>query len=208
MLKILFKKNISYQKIILSIVLLIVVHLSGKFLLGVDFADSVLNYYFIQYRNFYIIGKYLVPIITFLYFFVFSIDLTEDYMVLVVIRNNNEYRHILDISLYVFLTGIIYWGLYFLIFQCVADSRYIGILREMIRTIVIVSQVSSMYFLMVRVIRNVQIAVSIVSMILVFLSFQSSHLVDVVTLSPISIFFVVVNIFVIVVYISKIGVVI
>ncbi|MGT2744463.1 lantibiotic ABC transporter permease [Streptococcus phocae subsp. phocae] len=206
MLKVLIKKKAKANYVILVIVLFALVHLSGKLLLGADFTDSVLNYYKLEYRNFYVVVKHLLPIVTFLYLFVFNIDLSEDYLILVIIRNRNKYKHIIDISLFIILMGVIYWGLYFLMFYFISGTSHFIAGREVIRMVMIISQTSSLCFCLSRVIKHLQIASQISCIFLVFLSFQSQYIVDLITLSPIAVLIVVVNLFLIVIYISKVGV--
>ncbi|WP_162012542.1 hypothetical protein [Streptococcus sp. S784/96/1] len=116
MLKVLIKRNVTQKQVIKVLLFFILLHLSGKALLDVDFPMSVLHYYHIEHCNFYLIVKYLLPLIVYLYLFVGRIDLAEDDMSLVIIRTRKKYEHLKAISLYILLTGTTYWLFYFLSF--------------------------------------------------------------------------------------------
>lgn len=207
MVTILLKERLKYRNLLFILGFIILLHLSGKLILADEFSLSVLTYYELENRYFYVIVKYLLPFIIFLYIFVFTIDLNEDYSVLILIRNPNKYSHIKAISLFIFGISIVYWGVYFLLFTFLTGTSLDLIGKEMLRSAIITCQISSFYFCLTRLMKSSQIAGLLAYLILVVLSFQSQILVDILTLSPLAIVIVIMNLVTIMIYIRKIGVI-
>lgn len=207
MVTILLKERLKYRNLLFILGFIILLHLSGKLILADEFSLSVLTYYELENRYFYVIVKYLLPFIIFLYIFVFTIDLNEDYSVLILIRNPNKYSHIKAISLFIFGISIVYWGVYFLLFTFLTGTSLDLIGKEMLRSAIITCQISSFYFCLTRLMKSSQIAGLLACLILVVLSFQSQILVDILTLSPLAIVIVIMNLVTIMIYIRKIGVI-
>lgn len=147
MVIILLKEKLNYRKILLILAFFLFLHLSAKLILDDDFSLTVLTYYELENRHFYVIIKYLLPFIIFLYTFVFTIDLKEDYTVLILIRNPNKYSHIKAISLFIFGISIVYWGVYFLLFTFLTGTSLDLIGKEMLRSAIITCQISKFLLL-------------------------------------------------------------
>lgn len=206
MLKLFMKRTLSLKLILFLFVFFISIHFAGKILLGSDFSASVLHYYQWEYRYFTVIIKYLLPIIVFLFLFVFQIDLQDEYLLLVVVRNRNQYRHIIDISLFIGWVSVVYWGIYFFIFYLFSPSSALILFKELMRMMIMIFQVSSLYFCSARVVGNAQIATLISCVCLIVLSVQSEQIANLMTLSPIALLIIAFNLFLIVVIIRKKGV--
>ncbi|MFA9414798.1 MULTISPECIES: lantibiotic ABC transporter permease [unclassified Streptococcus] len=206
MLTVLFKKNITPKIVLAVLVFFFLLHLSGHYMLGTEAEESVLDYYQLNYRHFYLIAKHISPILLFLFLFVFKIDMTESYTGLLIMRQGNQYKHLLDISCYIALVGAVYWLLYFQVFYLLSGTSHMLSLREMIRLIVIIAQTSSLYFCLSRVFRNAQTAALISCATVVYLSMQSQGMADWLTLSPVPLMVIVTNLLFIIIDITKKGV--
>lgn len=175
MLKILLKKYVTWFRLLVIVGLFALVHISCKFLYGDDIRMVVFHFYEIKNLNFYIIFNHLFPFILFLYFFVFSIQFSNSYFGLILLRNSNKYKHIKDIALFILIASIGYWFIYFLVYYAVTQHLFIkepywfdAALKFELMTL----QITALYFVIARLSHNIFRTGVIIGTLLVFLEIQ------------------------------------